>query len=100
MQKLYAQAVYAQAQKPGASAKQLVEKLVKHLKETGRAKLLPSILRELKRIEAKHEKLVPIVEVAHQKDGKKALEEARTHGIEAKEAVVNADLITGWRASV
>jgi F0F1-type ATP synthase delta subunit len=99
MQKLYAQALYTEAQKSGADAKALVGNLVKHLKETGREKLLPHILKELAHIEAKHAKLEPIVEVAHQKDASHALEEAKAHGIHAAHAHVNHDLVTGWRAS-
>ena len=101
MQKIYAQALYDEGQKLStpADAKALVERLAKHLKQAGREKLLPSILRELQHIEEKHAKLEPVVEVAHERDAAKALEEAKAHGIHASKAHVNHDLVTGWRAS-
>jgi F0F1-type ATP synthase delta subunit len=99
MQKLYAQALYSEAQKTGADAKVMVQRLAEHLKATGRAKLLPSILRELKRIDEKNTKFEPTIEVAHERDSAKALAAAAAQGIHATKAHVNHDLVTGWRAS-
>lgn len=99
MQKLYAHVLYTEAQKKGADARALVARLSKHLKETGREKLWPSILRELTKIEQQQAKLTPMVEVAHEKDSAHALKEAAAHGIQAQEAVVNKTLVTGWRAT-
>lgn len=99
MPEVYAQALYTEAHKEGADAKSLVENLAKHLKATGREKLLPSILRHLQRIEQKHAKLLPTVEVAHERDAEKALKEAGQHGIHASRAHVNHQLISGWRAT-
>ncbi len=99
MEKVYAQALFREAQKEGADAKTLVSRLAAHLERVGRRKLLPGILREFKRIGAQAEKLMPTVEVAHQKDAAQALTEAAAHGIHAAHAHVNHDLIHGWRAS-
>ncbi len=99
MAELYAQALYTEAHKDGADAKALVQNLATHLKEHGREKLLPGILRALQKIEQKHAKLLPTVEVAHQDEAHHALEEAAKHGIHATRAHVNHDLISGWRAT-
>jgi F0F1-type ATP synthase delta subunit len=96
----YAEAIVhaAHAEKP--NAKELVANLKKHLEEQGRLKLLPHILRELRRIEAQEAKLAPMVEVAHQKDGLHALKKAaEEHGIHAAKVHVNHTLVQGWRAS-
>ncbi|MGE5540776.1 MAG: hypothetical protein ACM3TU_00610, partial [Bacillota bacterium] len=70
---------------------------VKHLQATGRTKLLPKILRELKVLEARREKLAPSVEVASEHEAKRALAEAKEFGIETTKAHVNHALIKGWR---
>ena len=68
MKNPYAQALYNAAQKDGADAKDLVARLVKLLEKQGRSKLLPSILQDLQRIEARNAKVDSVVEVAHEKD--------------------------------
>lgn len=97
MEKEYAQALYDLAHKPGAHASELVKKLVAHLKEKGREKLLPRIGRELSRIEARAETFGEMLEVASEHEKAKAEREAKEFGISAK-AQVNQDLVTGWRA--
>jgi F0F1-type ATP synthase delta subunit len=97
MEKEYAQALFELAQKPGASADALVKQLVKHLKETGREKLLPRILREFKRIDARSESFGELLEVASEQEVAAAQKEAKELGITAT-AQVNPDLVTGWRA--
>jgi F0F1-type ATP synthase delta subunit len=97
MEKQYAQALFDLAQKPGVSAADLVKKLVAHLNETGREKLLPRILREFKRIEARAQTFGQELEVASDKVAASAAREAAELGITA-EPVVNPDLVTGWRA--
>jgi len=69
-----------------------------HLKRTGRLKLLPQILRELKVREARSKTVGAIVEVAHAGESAHALAEAAKHGITAEHARVNASLIKGFRA--
>lgn len=98
MEKLYATALDDLARKDGAKPKELVEQLVAHLTKTGRSKLLPGILRELKVLEARRAKLVPSVEVASQDEAAEALMEAKKEGIEATRAHVNHSLVRGWRA--
>jgi F0F1-type ATP synthase delta subunit len=97
MEKQYAQALFDLAQKPGASAADLVKRLMAHLKETGREKLLPRILREYRRIEARAQTFGEELEVASDKEAAKASTEAKSLGITAK-PTVNPALVTGWRA--
>jgi F0F1-type ATP synthase delta subunit len=98
MQKLYAKAIDDLAHRDGANAKELVKSLTTHLKASGREKLLPGILRELKVLEARRTKLAPTVEVASEKESEAALKEAKVQGITAAKAHVNHSLIRGWRA--
>jgi F0F1-type ATP synthase delta subunit len=94
----FAQALYSLAQKDGADAKKLVTQLKTYLAESGRIKLLPSILQELRKIEAREAKLMPAVEVALEKDAAKALSEADAAGVHVAKATINPSLISGWRA--
>ncbi|MEK7602236.1 MAG: F0F1 ATP synthase subunit delta [Patescibacteria group bacterium] len=98
MEKLYAKALTQLAHSEGADTKKLVEQLVKELTASGRTKLLPEILRELRVLEAKEAKRAPSVEVAHEKESTEALAEAKKLGIEVSKAHVNHALISGWRA--
>jgi hypothetical protein len=75
-----------------------VRKLVAHLTHTGRSKLLPTIVRELRIIQERRKANAPKVEVAHTKEAAKALEKAGAAGIKASEAVVMPSLLAGWRA--
>lgn len=97
MEKLYAQAVFDLSQKPDASASELVKTLVAHLEKTGRVKLLPRILRELKRIESRKASFGEVLEVASSEEKSSAEKEARELSITAT-AHVNHSLISGWRA--
>ena len=99
MKNPYAQALYNSAQKEGADPKKLVAQLVKYLEKEGRVKLLPSILRDLQKLDAQHTKVGSIVEVADEKDSTHALTEAATHGIHATVTHTNHTLIQGWRAT-
>ena len=97
MEKDYAQALFTLAQKPGAKADELVKRLVAHLQETGREKLLQRILREFKRIDARAESFGESLEVASAKEKPGAVKEAGAFGITA-DAHINPELVTGWRA--
>jgi F0F1-type ATP synthase delta subunit len=98
MEKVYAQALRDLGSREGAKGAALAEKLVAHLKATGRIKLLPHILRELRRLEQRSLKKAVRVEVAHQSEAAEALTRAHTYGVVATKAHVNHDLIRGWRA--
>jgi F0F1-type ATP synthase delta subunit len=98
MEKLYAQAIDDLANREGTDAKKLVAELVAQLKASGRIKLLPGILRELKVLEARRAKTAPSLEVASEKEVAGALAEAKKEGIEVTKAHVNHALIKGWRA--
>ena len=79
-------------------AERAVGRLIAHLKSTGRVKILPQILRALRKRIARHHTLRPYVEVAREKDSAQALSNAAFFGIRAKRAIVNPSLIYGWRA--
>ncbi|MDB4992442.1 MAG: hypothetical protein JWL75_687 [Parcubacteria group bacterium] len=97
MEKTYAKALYELASKEGADSKKLVDTLIAHLRETGRMKLLPRILLELKRIDARAGTLMESLEVASESEISEATKEAKELGINAN-ATVNKDLVSGWRA--
>jgi hypothetical protein len=71
---------------------------VAHLKAHGRLKLLPGILRELKRLEWRAHALDPHVEAASEVERSSAIEAAKKEGITAQSSSVNPELIRGWRA--
>jgi F0F1-type ATP synthase delta subunit len=79
------------------AADEAVEKLIRHLSVSGRVKMLPEIARELKKVVARRKSREAVVEIAHEKDAKHALAEAKAEGIEAAHARVNHSLIAGWR---
>jgi F0F1-type ATP synthase delta subunit len=83
--------------KDDAVAKDAVVKLVHHLRSVGRLKQLPSIAKELRRIQARRKALMPKVEVADEKDALRALAAAEKVGIKVGRATVNTSLISGWR---
>lgn len=91
MEKVYADALTS-AVKKGGNEDTLVSNLLAHLKAEGRIKLLPGILRELKRMQVHEAKLVPVLEVATAAEKAVALKESG-----ATHAVVNDRLISGWR---
>ena len=97
MEKEYAQAL-AQSIARGTDEAKLVDGLMAHLKEEGRMKLLPGILRELKRLDARTRTLAPTIEVSSEEEAAEALKEANDAGINATQIVVNPSLIRGWRA--
>lgn len=98
MEKTYAKALQALASREGADPKKLVASLVDHLKAHGRLKLLPGILRELKRLELRAHMLDPKIEAASETELKAAISAAKKEGITAENVSVNPDLIRGWRA--
>lgn len=97
MEKAYAQALTNVLAK-GSSEDEVVSSLIKHLKQAGRMKLLPAILRELVVLKARTTTLGATVEVATEAGKADALKEAKEAGIEASSAIVNPSLVSGWRA--
>lgn len=97
MEKEYAQQL-ADSVARGTDEAKLVEGLVRHLKEEGRMKVLPGILRELKVLQARNEKQAPSVEVATEGERESAIAAAKAAGIDASIVSVNPSLIRGWRA--
>jgi len=82
----------------GADEGKLASNLLAHLAQTGRMKLLPAILRDLRTKELQNKAVEASVEVAREADAKKALAGAKEAGIEAVTASVNPSLLSGWRA--
>lgn len=80
------------------TADHAVHKLILHLRSAGRMRMLPEIVRELRKIAARKHALRPRVEVAHEKEATHALAAAAASGISATRAIVNPALISGWRA--
>ncbi len=97
MEKEYARAL-KRSLKDGTDEAKLVDGLMKHLKEQGRAKLLPGILRELKRLAMREATLAPKIEIASEDEKAHALKASKEAGIETSTVRVNHDLIRGWRA--
>jgi F0F1-type ATP synthase delta subunit len=75
-----------------------VSKLILHLKSSGRMKMLPQIMRELRKVAARRDAHKPVVEVASDRESARALESAAQEGITAPKAQINPSLIRGWRA--
>jgi F0F1-type ATP synthase delta subunit len=75
----------------------VVADLVAHLKRRGRLKLLPGILAELKKMAAKRSVSAAHLEAASEAELKEAKELIAKEGIVAAEAVINPDLLRGWR---
>lgn len=80
-----------------ATEEEAVKKLIAHLVSSGRIKLAPAILREVKKIAARRIALHHAVEVAHEAEAAHALRAAAAEGIKAAHATVNHSLIRGWR---
>jgi len=84
----------------GRDEKEIVSGLVSHLKETGRTKLLPRILRELKKDLARKDVLLPHVEAASEEEAANAKKMAAAVGIIVAKVAINPSLIRGWRARI
>lgn len=97
MHKDYAIAVHQARMREGATDESVVAGLVRHLKETGRMKLLPGIVRELKKLEARAEKHAAILEVASERETSAAEAALKEAGITPQHTIVNTSLIRGWR---
>lgn len=98
MEKEYAQAMASMSRSAGLDVATLVNGLVKHLKASGRMKLLPGIVRELKRENNRKEKLAPVLEVASTTEEAGAKAVLSKEGIVVEKTIVNPSLIRGWRA--
>lgn len=97
MEKEYAQAL-ARSLASGTDEAKLVDGFIKHLKEEGRMKLLPGVLRELNVLQARTSVLAPSLEVATEAEKESAIAQAKAQGIDTGTVSVNPSLISGWRA--
>lgn len=82
----------------GTHSDTLVSRLVAHLKDRGRVKLLPRILGECSELMHKQKARTAVVEIASEKEKASALAAAALSGIETHATHVNHALIRGWRA--
>ena len=98
MQKMYAKALIEVSSRDTKKSSEIVDRLVSHLTTTGRIKLLPKILHELRIQGEIARKRGAHVEVASMSEAEDALAQAATNGIHATKAVVNHYLVRGWRA--
>ncbi len=96
MEKVYAQAVI-ELEAKGVKTPELTKHLIAHLTKAGRLKLLPKILRELKKIDARHAKEWSALEVASDADTAHAKKELESMGVHVGEVKKNPSLIKGWR---
>jgi len=96
MHKKYAKALFEILK--GASESELADKFsafAEYLKKSGKAKLLPKVLRELERILQKEAKNAPKVYFAKDADESKAKEIAQKLSIDSPEFVKDEKLIGG-----
>lgn len=77
----------------------VVQNLVARLKERGRMKLLPGILRELQTLKARSQAIAPTLTIASEAERDTALQQVQALGFEAEQVVVDPKLIRGWRAT-
>lgn len=96
MKKAYAKALDNLIRDRGMREDEAYEKLVTHLRATGRMKILPELLAELKTLQARQQSKGPLLEVASASEAAAAEAAAKKEGVEAK-AVVNPSLVRGWR---
>jgi F0F1-type ATP synthase delta subunit len=75
-----------------------MEKLLAHLKSSGRTKLLPGILRELKVLETRTESGATHLEVASEKEEARARTALHKEGIVPTHVTIQPNLVSGWRA--
>lgn len=97
MEKAYAQALH-NAVAQGAKEDAVFESLKAQLSATGRLKLLPRILFELRSLSSRKGAMAPLVEAASESGKAEALKGAKEAGIDVQTVVVNESLISGWRA--
>ena len=97
IERTYAQALINVTSRDGADEKKSVDNLVAQLKASGRMKLLPRILGELRAMTMHGKTLAGTVEVAHEKDSAHALKIAKEAGMNVAHTTVNKSLISGFR---
>jgi F0F1-type ATP synthase delta subunit len=98
MEKTYAKVLWKLSHQEGADLDALVTRLIEQLQTRGRMKLLPRILRELKKLEESSTESSALIEVATGKDALEALAFVKELGLPGiKDAKVNPSLISGWR---
>ncbi|HEY0010376.1 MAG TPA: hypothetical protein VGB97_00480 [Candidatus Paceibacterota bacterium] len=96
MVRAYAQAVDVLIRERGMGEDEVFTKLMAHLQKTGRTKMLPQLLRELKTLRARQSSRGPLLEVASDAEAKAAEAAVLAEGVTTT-AAVNPSLVSGWR---
>ncbi|HEX8591447.1 MAG TPA: F0F1 ATP synthase subunit delta [Candidatus Paceibacterota bacterium] len=96
MQRAYAKAIDDLLRNHGMREEEVFKKLHTHLAATGRLKLLPQLLTELRTLAKRNESHEALLEAASENEIPAAERAARKEGITAK-AVVEPSLVSGWR---
>ena len=93
----YAQAILEASNGAHKDANAFLESIITHLKQTGRSKMLPAILREVKQQSSQKTSTDTVLEVASKEETASAKKALEAEGIAPKHTHVNPDLIRGWR---
>lgn len=96
MVRAYAKAIDLLIRQRGMKDDEVFRRLTEHLRATGRMKLLPQLLSELRRLEKRNAAHLPVLEAATEKERGEAEAAAKEVGVSTR-AVINPDLVTGWR---
>lgn len=92
----YAKAIYRLKKRGELTDEKIAENLRLHLTRTGKMKLLPAIVRELKKLSYRKDE-ISIIEIASEGERKAAIAATKDLGLETSEVRVNDALISGWR---
>jgi F0F1-type ATP synthase delta subunit len=92
----YAKAIVRLKKRGELTDAKIAENLRLHLTRTGKLKLLPAIVRELKKLSYKKDELA-VLEIASESERNQAMTAVTELGLEKHEVRVNASLISGWR---
>ncbi len=92
----YAKAIYRLKQRGDLTDAQIAENLRLHLTRAGKTKLLPAIVRELKRLSYMKQD-VSVVEIASEAARIPAVAAAKELGNQEQDVRINDALISGWR---
>jgi F0F1-type ATP synthase delta subunit len=98
MKKEYAQALAHMSEQEDSNSLVLFEKLIEHLKRTGRMKLLPLIHSELTKQEQYKKRKHMTIEFTSEKSRDEAQKYSEQHIKVPYTLVHNEALISGWRA--
>lgn len=94
----YAQALSTLTERSAQESDKYVDNLLKHLKKTGRMKLLPHIYTALLVDQKRREEARAVIEIATEKDRARAVAKATAlPGLKDVRVVERPELLRGWR---